>query len=60
MVDMICDLCMKLGKLEFSVYKERTMDEEHSQTVCNSCTKELEVNKVIKCNYRGCKGTYEF
>lgn len=36
------------------------MDEEHNQTVCDDCTKQLEVNKVVKCNYPGCKGTYEY
>lgn len=60
MVDFICDLCLKISKLEFSVYKERTMDEEHNQVVCNDCTKHLEVNEVVKCNYPGCKGTYEY
>ena len=30
MVDFISDLCLKVGKLQFSVYKERTMDEEHN------------------------------
>lgn len=57
---IVCEICQKISKLKYSVYKERTLDEEHWSTPCDDCQDKLKIKKIIHCNYPGCKETYEY
>ena len=59
-IHVVCEFCQKVEKIQFSTYKER-MRSEYQSLGCNKCEAKMkETPKKLKCNFRGCKKSFDF